>query len=1243
MDTQVTIGDNVEKLPQRFDLDVSIPSPKRQKTRPSDHSPDPIQRPGDKELELLNADGYTISRVPPSHKPRQPASIKSLGSVMYVNAKPLVDNRVKEYLSVENTMDSNGKKRTKHHGNRFRANCSMSSNISGIPANPASSESNPIDLSGDDGPEEDKRKQRPQTTDRGIGRDRTKATPAAEDVNGLPQPRDTGERSKHFEDPGIRDFHIRPQSVTKSQNGILARQFRDTNGKRRSKDLSCSSDELDSATTVGVVVNRSPTRQLTPQPRSRHSTPTKDSSSTQKVRTPAEKEVSVPPSIVRTTTFSVSGAKRQGQKLSAYQNHYGQEKTPSWGIPLAGISFGGQFKRSKGLGLEFDEKTQSYVILDEGKNLTTSHSSLRIQPNKLLKVYWAESGGKVRFESSKSGNNDTKLDLELQSEKDLHDLLERLQYGKSIRVASKPRDLMELMFGKNISEQKNVLASPRAAVSEVPEDVQLAARNTQRRDEAKTREEIEQSSHKRSRIRHRTVDRLNDGSYQDLASQGQQVQSKTASIFKDTLGDDASKLELDNLKTGEDNLATLDKMLARAQAQNSHIPRSQIETRATFRKPREPSPMLDEFPEEERYSKKFGLGPRWTRSLIYPKAGKKKTTVDWSDLERLDEGQYLNDNLIGFYLRFLEHQVEEKNPELLKKVYFFNTFFFASLTNTQRGKRPINYESVQKWTRGIDLFTYDYVVVPINEAAHWYVAIICNLPELIQPSATEEDQIAARTQSDSEHGVEVANEKAAHSVDPVASPSALIEAPFLLDSNNDRPEEQDPTASFADMSLETEAEKPRADRLKDGGIGVSAGSIMADQSTEEDQEMLDAQLQENITESSILEDAGPSERPKAVMGKDGPIAEDPSSNASCSKKRKRRSIPPIKKIDATQPAIITFDSLGAPHPPTIRILKHYLREEGVAKRNGMEFDDSRLKGLTAKQIPQQDNFSDCGLFLLGYVEKFLENPNEFVGRVVKREYDIKKDWPKMDPSEMRNSLRTLIQDLRDGQENERWREKTAHTRTTGKSASKQQQEPEPHPSTDTLQTDETNRQLTKVPDGPNHNYDADLGPRSEQTRREASQGALTIGSQEPSKPAAEPRKPPTKDQSTESTKIHVEPITPTLTVPKDPSIITIDSQPEAINSSTQLDVPESRISSPELGSEIADSQPPNPSPSSPPTLPKPLPEETEYGTSHDGLPTTSFDPVVVVGQDEIEESRGRLRRPTERERVRQRSVVEIDD
>lgn len=119
------------------------------------------------------------------------------------------------------------------------------------------------------------------------------------------------------------------------------------------------------------------------------------------------------------------------------------------------------------------------------------------------------------------------------------------------------------------------------------------------------------------------------------------------------------------------------------------------------------------------------------------------------------------------------------------------------------------------------------------------------------------------------------------------------------------------------------------------------------------------------------------------------------------------------------PIITVLDSLGLSHSKTARNLKDYLIEEGKSKRNmGVE-----IPAMTAKGIPRQSNFCDCGLFLLGYVQKFLENPQEFVAKILSQEFDEVQDWQEMNPTEMRNIIREFIRELHEEQEVERRKNK----------------------------------------------------------------------------------------------------------------------------------------------------------------------------------------------------------------------------
>lgn len=424
------------------------------------------------------------------------------------------------------------------------------------------------------------------------------------------------------------------------------------------------------------------------------------------------------------------------------------------------------------------------------------------------------------------------------------------------------------------------------------------------------------------------------------------------------------------------------------------------------------------------HRKPADLGSPWKQPLLFPKDGKKKASVEFSDLERLEEAEFLNDNLIGFYLRYLEHRLEETKPEIAKKVYFFNTFFFASLTNTQRGKRDINYEAVQNWTRSIDLFAFEYIVVPINESAHWYLAIICNLPAILPDVITDKSSAgtkdvrslhAGQHIEDKSRGAAVPSDRPSSPADNVAY-MEHVNSTVNKSAGEPDSDDQAPTASFAEMSLDTEPNK--------GSSVINSYATKSKsnypKSGAEEQGLLDAQIKDDLAQATTpaqTSEMAPSmtEVPEQIQNDEGSVLSVNQIVHASAKKRKRKSVAPIKRMNPDSPAIITFDSLGLTHSPTIRTLKNYLHEEGKAKR-GLEWDDASIKGVTAKDIPEQNNLCDCGLFLLGYVDKFLDNPKEFTSKILARQYDVLKDWPRLNPSTLRISIRKQIIDLHDEQQ-----------------------------------------------------------------------------------------------------------------------------------------------------------------------------------------------------------------------------------
>lgn len=82
-----------------------------------------------------------------------------------------------------------------------------------------------------------------------------------------------------------------------------------------------------------------------------------------------------------------------------------------------------------------------------------------------------------------------------------------------------------------------------------------------------------------------------------------------------------------------------------------------------------------------------------------------------------------------------------------------------------------------------------------------------------------------------------------------------------------------------------------------------------------------------------------------------------------------------------RPCILIFDSLaGASRSRVVATLRDYLTCEYKAKvfeNSTHVFNKINIPGNSVK-VPQQNNFTDCGLYLLQYVEHFFKVRNSYL-------------------------------------------------------------------------------------------------------------------------------------------------------------------------------------------------------------------------------------------------------------------------
>ncbi|KAI6115499.1 hypothetical protein EDD16DRAFT_1425228, partial [Pisolithus croceorrhizus] len=93
------------------------------------------------------------------------------------------------------------------------------------------------------------------------------------------------------------------------------------------------------------------------------------------------------------------------------------------------------------------------------------------------------------------------------------------------------------------------------------------------------------------------------------------------------------------------------------------------------------------------------------------------------DLKRLEPQQWLNDTLIEFGLTYnIILGSNGKDRLLADLVHIFSPFFYRQ---TQlREVIECGYRCVSSWTSKVDIFAKRYLIMPINENCHWYLAII---------------------------------------------------------------------------------------------------------------------------------------------------------------------------------------------------------------------------------------------------------------------------------------------------------------------------------------------------------------------------------------------------------------------------------------------------------------------------------------------------------------------------------------
>lgn len=87
-----------------------------------------------------------------------------------------------------------------------------------------------------------------------------------------------------------------------------------------------------------------------------------------------------------------------------------------------------------------------------------------------------------------------------------------------------------------------------------------------------------------------------------------------------------------------------------------------------------------------------------------------------NDLHTLKGLNWLNDEVINFYTNLIAERGNGSSPKQ-PKVHSMNTFFYPKLISQ-------GYNTLRRWTKRVDIFAQDMIIVPVHLGVHWCLSII---------------------------------------------------------------------------------------------------------------------------------------------------------------------------------------------------------------------------------------------------------------------------------------------------------------------------------------------------------------------------------------------------------------------------------------------------------------------------------------------------------------------------------------
>ncbi|SCU85073.1 LAFA_0D13740g1_1 [Lachancea sp. 'fantastica'] len=122
-------------------------------------------------------------------------------------------------------------------------------------------------------------------------------------------------------------------------------------------------------------------------------------------------------------------------------------------------------------------------------------------------------------------------------------------------------------------------------------------------------------------------------------------------------------------------------------------------------------------------------------TLFYKFDDSTTLSVSNQDFKCLYNHDWINDSILDFFVKYWMERSIKAGIVSRSQTQVLSSFFYTKLIS----KPEKYYDNVKKWVRDTDLFSKNFVVMPINESFHWFGCIICNLPALFSFLMMERD------------------------------------------------------------------------------------------------------------------------------------------------------------------------------------------------------------------------------------------------------------------------------------------------------------------------------------------------------------------------------------------------------------------------------------------------------------------------------------------------------------------------